>query len=155
MEITSSVEDSVKYFELLNMKIVDEGLLIKACSKAFGEYFAAKAAKTTTGRPSTYTGSGLWKNGKFFAVDRAIPEGVLGFIRLDRQDILFWDGLPALQWFTHVDLAKGFELLVPEAISLNNFEDYFMGCATAAQNFHQQVLRKGELEAVLSYKEEG
>ena len=153
--ITSSMEDDVEYFELLKMKIVDEGLLISAKSRLFGDYFGGRANKTPGGKPSTFQGTHLWKNGRFYLVERPLPPDVVGFIRFDMQSKLFWEGSPNLQWFLHTDLSKGFDLLVPEALSLNNFEDYFMGCVTAAQNFHQKVLRRGELEAKLSVEEEG
>ena len=153
IQITSSVEENVKYFEMLNMKIIDEGLRIRAASKTFGDYFIDRSVKTPTGKPSTFQGGGLFKGGRYLAVDHPLPPEIQGFIRLER-DTLFWDSLPNLLWLLHVDLSKGFELVIPTCVSLNDFEDYFMGCTMAVQHFHQLVLRKGELEAVLGYVEE-
>lgn len=154
MEITSSMAEDVKYFEKLKMKIVDEGVEITALSPLFGKYFADRAIKTpATGRPSTFKGTGLWKNAMFFNVPQPLPHDIPAFIRPELTS-LFWDGSPNLQWILHTDLANGFTMVVPEAMSLNNFEDYFMGCSVAIQQFHQMVLRRGELEATFSFREE-
>jgi hypothetical protein len=146
MEITSSMDQEVAYFDHLSMKLVDEGLLVRAKSPTFGNFFSSLAEKTPLGNPSTFTAPEIWKNGRYFNIGRRFPPNLDVLCRAD-YFCLFVEGNPNLLWLTNVDMAKGFEQLIPEALSLNNFEDYFMGSCLAIQTLYQTQLRKGELEA--------
>lgn len=141
--ITSSVDEEGFYFDFLRMRMEDEGLRIQAKSPLFGSYL-----ESISQGPWVLKKNNPWKGGTYHNVGEEF-RGVKGFV-YPEDPAYFHDGSPNLLWLCHTKLKEGFDLLVTQAISLNNFEDYFAQSCDAVRDFYIANLRKATLEATFS-----
>jgi hypothetical protein len=142
--VIASLEEEDKYFEYLRMKMEDQGLRIQAKSPSFAKWFNDQSQGVLKVKATN-----PWSGGAYHNICLENIKGVNGYIYPDDYSF-FHDGTPNLLWMVHKELEGGFDLLVKQTISLNNFEDYFSQCCEAVRDLYTTYLRKASLEASFS-----
>jgi len=148
--LTVEVKSDDVYFDLFEVESVAAGTLIRAKSKKFGAWFKSLEDKQKISKANL---SKSWVNATF-----AIPTQVIeqsGGTRSEQLNYsaragLFLDGQPNMVWIFHGDLEAGWELLVPEPLSLNNLEDFFTTSIDDIRDMYLKHLRSGKFSATLS-----
>jgi hypothetical protein len=147
-EITVQVKSDDIYFDLFEVESVAEGTLIRAKSKKFGIWLKSLTPGPKINR-STVNKS--WLNVVFTVPSILLEEqGGRDHLNFSYRNGLFFDGQPNMIWLFQGDLEAGFELLVPEPLSLNNLEDFFTTAIDELRDIYLKYLRTGKFSAQLS-----
>ena len=143
--ITVSLKTDDVYFELFEVESVENGTMLRAKSKKFGQWLKGlKKTRAFNGIPAE-----VWKNGTFY-LPQVNLEGTEGRILCSPSYDLFADGQANMVWLFHGDLEVGWELLLPVPMSFNNLEDFFTTSVDTLRDLYIAHLRAGKLSAQLS-----
>lgn len=143
--LVASVEEDGVYFDYLRMSMEDDGLRIQAKSPLVGKFIQSLNTPPT---PWLIKKNNPWVKGTYWNIGDSL-RGVQGYFYPEDYGY-FHDGSPHLLWLCHTGLAEGFDLVVKQTISLNNFEDYFAKGCDAVRDLYTTYLRKATLEATFS-----
>jgi hypothetical protein len=149
--LTVEVKSDDVYFDLFEVESVAAGTLIRAKSKKFGAWFKSLQDKQKVSKANH---NKAWVNATFSVPTQIIADNVPGArseqLNYSVRSGLFLDGQPNMVWIFHGDLEAGWELLVPEPLSLNNLEDFFTTSIDDIRDMYLKHLRAGKFSAVLS-----
>jgi hypothetical protein len=141
-EITAVVPEEVEFMPLFSVELTDEGVLLKAKSPLFANYFRtiSKASKTRKFK--------FWPGEYYVDLDLSRIKSSSGAFELNQWDqSLVRGGIVNLSWLSHVDLGseEGMTFLYPDAMSYQDMEDFFTLACEALRDIYLCNLRKAKL----------
>lgn len=144
-EVSCTTQEEVEYFPLLEMEVAPGGLLVRAKSPAFAAWIKGSEIQRKEGSPPktwTFQGKSFYYPTEKWSYD--IPRVFAGY---GGSQPYFADDRANLFWLFSTELEEGFEVLMPNPISLNNLEDYFTSSCQQIQALWSKDLRRVVLSA--------
>lgn len=136
------IPEELEFFPHFSVEATDKGTVIEARSPVFAAHINALGLKSNLPKSDLHK---VWKGGVY-----QYPRDFEWNTYSVNYSNGFFAGESAnLVWLLHPDLEKGFTLVCPEPLSLNNLEDYFTSACAELRQIYLTRIRRASFRATL------